>query len=247
MRWFIELLLSALGLWKCHLDDENVWVLFRAPFYSKNRDAGVEHGQAEFVLNGVHEFLSVKNWSDAEVVLTELLEAFAAQQKGGACFCSLNKGLFAHSGLLWEGNFGLRCCQRYSWCISWATDLHALVSRCVSSLFKVVFAPCWSNPSSICGMFCVLGCQGVSPSKCSSLFPCPECLPSCLCCFQWAKTKLGKQDVDVSIWCIVFHIKLESKFANSLLYITAVREHSGEKRSVFILYSFQALFIRESK
>lgn len=57
------------------------------------------------------EFLAVKTLLDAGVVLSELLAAFAAQQKGGACFCSLNKGLFAHWGLLWEGNLDLCCCQ----------------------------------------------------------------------------------------------------------------------------------------
>lgn len=54
--------------------------------------------------------------------------------------------------------------------------------------------------------------------------------------------ELDKQDVDVLIWCIVFHIELESKFANSLLNITTVRELSGEKKiyicSVFLPASF---------
>lgn len=113
--------------------------------------------------------------------------------------------------------------------------------------FKVVFSPCCLHPSNICGMFCVLGCQGVSPTKCSSPFLCPERLPSCLCCFRWRKMELGKQDVDVLIRCIIFHTELESRFANSLLYITTVRELSGEKRSVFTLYSFRAIFIREGK
>lgn len=66
------------------------------------------------------------------------MEAFATQQKGVACFYSLNKELFAHSGFLWEGKFGLCCWQWYSWWISWATDLYALVCHPSLKLFLLL-------------------------------------------------------------------------------------------------------------
>lgn len=58
--------------------------------------------------------------------------------------------------------------------------------------------------------------------------------------------ELGKQDVDVLIWCIVFHIELESKFANSLLNITTVRELSGEKKNLYLFCIPSSLFLSET-
>lgn len=176
-----RIITSALCLWIFVWMTKMFGVLFRAPFCSTNLDADVEHGQAQLVLNGVHGFLALKKlFAFRGVVLTWTLGGFCCAAERWCLFLFSEQGAVCSLRLvvarkLWFLLLPVILLMYFlsHWCV------------CLSELMcvtppKVVFAPCCLHPSNICGMFCVLGCQGVSPTKCSSPFPWMPAKPTLL-------------------------------------------------------------------
>lgn len=176
-----RIITSALCLWIFVWMTKMFGVLFRAPFCSTNLDAGVEHGRAQLVLNGVHGFLALKKlFAFRGVVLTWTLGGFCCAAERWCLFLFSEQGAVCSLRLvvarkLWFLLLPVILLMYFlsHWCV------------CLSELMcvtppKVVFAPCCLHPSNICGMFCVLGCQGVSPTKCSSPFPWMPAKPTLL-------------------------------------------------------------------